>query len=37
MSLEELEALEAKMLAVMEAERQGKTIEVAPTVAGKKK
>ena len=37
MSLEELEALEAKMLAVMEAERQGKTIEAAPTVAGEKK
>jgi hypothetical protein len=29
--------LEKKMLAVMEAERQGKTIEVAPTVAGEKK
>ena len=30
MSLEELEALEAKMLAAMEAERTGKVIE-APT------
>jgi phage terminase small subunit len=30
MSLPELEELERKMLAVMEAERQGKTIEVAP-------
>ena len=37
MTLPELEALEAKMLAAMEAERQGKTIEVAPTVAGEKK
>jgi hypothetical protein len=37
MSLEELEALEAKMLAVMEAERQGKTIEVAPTGAEEEK
>jgi hypothetical protein len=37
MTLPELEALEAKMLAAMEAERQSKTIEVAPTVAGEKK
>jgi hypothetical protein len=37
MSLEEMEDLERKMLAAMEAERQGKTIEVAPTVAGEKK
>jgi hypothetical protein len=37
MSLKELEELERKMLAVMEAERQGKRIEVAPTVAGEKK
>jgi hypothetical protein len=37
MTLPELEALEAKMLAVMEAERQGKPIEVAPTVAGGEK
>jgi hypothetical protein len=36
MSLEELEALEAKMLVAMEAERQGKTIEAAPTVAEEK-
>jgi hypothetical protein len=37
MTLPELEELERKMLAAMEAERQGKTIEVAPTVAGEKK
>jgi hypothetical protein len=37
MSLPELEELERKMLAAMKAERQGKTIEVAPTVAGEKK
>jgi hypothetical protein len=36
MSLPELEELERKMLAAME-ERQGKPIEVVPTVAGEKK
>jgi len=37
MTIPELEELERKMLAAMEAERQGKTIEVAPTVAGEQK
>jgi hypothetical protein len=37
MTIPELEALEAKMQAATEAERQGKTIEVAPTVAEEKK
>jgi hypothetical protein len=36
MSLEELEALEKKMLA-MEAERQGKTVEAPLIVGGEKK
>jgi hypothetical protein len=37
MSLEELEALEAKMLAVMEAERTGKVIEAPTTTTTKPK
>ena len=35
MSLEELEALEAKMKAAMEAERQGKTIEMRRAASGR--
>jgi hypothetical protein len=37
MSLEELEALEAKMLAAMEAERTGKVIEAPTTTTNKPK
>jgi hypothetical protein len=37
MTIPELEELEPKMQAAMEAERQGKTIEVTPLVAGGQK